>query len=200
MVEIYKIQAARLCLGVQTDGGKATGHIGVLQSLARDFPGSRIVWTELLGTVAEALDSEQESLDPTEEATVSMQQLCGLSMEAVVSLANHVQKLQSKLQISQGVDCVHMLWHAECTAAEALVRHIQLEMSRGDTAKAVQLVQASCEWFSCPRVSCAPPLLAHAPFVGSITACTLPAAMPAATTIKRLSANVLLHWQHACGS
>lgn len=148
----------RPCLWVQTDGGEVARKFGALQSLARDFPASRAVWAELLGTVAESLDSEQESLDPTEAAAASMPQLQGLCVDAILSLAKHAQRMQDQNGGAPQANRVHSAWRAECTAAEAIVRHMQLEMSRGDTMHAVQLVQASCEWFSCPRVSCACPL------------------------------------------
>eukprot|EP00892_Ulva_mutabilis_P009892 jgi/Ulvmu1/7275/UM035_0063.1 len=136
-----------------TDGGEPARHIAILQSLARDFPVSRAVWTELLGTVAQALDSEQESLDPTQEATASMPQLQRMSMQAIISLAKHAQGLLAQSDSAQESHGMQHVWRAECNAAEAIARHVQLEMSRGDAVHAVQLVQAACEWFSCPRVS-----------------------------------------------
>lgn len=144
----------RFC--VQADSSKAAGRIGILQNLAQDFRGSRIVWSELLGTVAQSLDTAEESLDPTEEAGATMGQLHALCVEAAVSLAKHAQRLlEANMQDGHQTGAEHSVWRAECAAAEAISRCMQLQMSRGDTVHAVQLVQAACEWFSCPRMSCA---------------------------------------------
>lgn len=85
-----------------------------------------------------------------------MGQLHALCVEAAVSLARHAQqRLEASMQDGQQNAGENHVWRAECAAAEAISRCMQLEMSSGDTVHAVQLVQAACEWFSCPRMSCA---------------------------------------------
>lgn len=136
---------------VQAESKSAAGLLGVLQSLAYDHRCSRVVWSELLGAVGQNLDPCQESLDPTEEAGATFGRLQAISTDAVVSLANHAHVLSQKQKTS-----AQSLWAAECATVEAIIRKIRLELSRGDTVHAVQLIQAVCEWFSCPRLSCAP--------------------------------------------
>lgn len=142
-------------VNLQADRNNAAGQIGVLQNLAQDFHSSRSVWNELLSTIAQSLNPAQESLDPTEQAGATMGQLQALCVESVVCLASHAQRmLHTQQQGVQQRGDTHMLWRAECAAVEAIARYVQLEMTRGDTVHAVQLIQAACEWFSCPRVSC----------------------------------------------
>ena len=123
-------------------------HIRQLRQLLKQYPASRILWKELFGVLFQ--QGSGYSVSDTRACTV----------DAVRALSKHAERIRLKapgtnsIAGDQRAACLEQ-WLAECAAAEALARHVELELCSGHIAEAVMLLRCLCEWCSCPRESCA---------------------------------------------
>jgi hypothetical protein len=93
-------------------------------------------------------------------SAVSISDLRECAVDSTRALARSAEKAR---QSSTGVStqAPAPAWHAECAAAEAAARCVELELCTGHVEHAMTQLRALCEWHSCPRESCV--LLGSAP-------------------------------------